>query len=208
MKPSHFKSNKAQSFGDYLLVFSKRIQTNSLFTYINFKILMPVVLAHWMHRSITSTSQLQRFLLINIQDNIFQWISLTIVLNASSKGTFYSMCRRHYFDVRSSFNVWGAVNYPLTLLTNIRTLAFYTPRNNTLGNPPGENSTQKQYFWKSPWEKRNPETILLEIPLGKIQLTRHQFPKIGGADTPQPIKFYSGMVKWKDNFFKLESCAQ
>ena len=32
MKPSHFKSNNAQSFGDYLLVFSKRIQTNSLFT--------------------------------------------------------------------------------------------------------------------------------------------------------------------------------
>ena len=46
MKPSHFKSNNAQSFGDYLLVFSKRIQTNSLFTYVNFKILMPVVLAH------------------------------------------------------------------------------------------------------------------------------------------------------------------
>ena len=155
MKPSHFKSNNAQSFGDYLLVFSKRIQTNSLFTYVNFKIFMPVVLAHWMHRSITSTSQLQRFLLINIQDNIFQWISLTFVLNASSKGTFYSMCRRHYFDVRSSFNVWGAVNYPLTLLTNIRTLAFYTPRNNTLGNPPRENSTQKQYFWKSPWGKSN-----------------------------------------------------
>ena len=108
--------------------------------------------------------------------------------------------------MRSSFNVWGSVNYPLTLLTNIRTLAFYTPKNNTLGNPPGENSTQKQYFWKSPWEKRNPETILLEIPLGKIQLTRYQFPKIGGADTPQPIKLYSGMVKWKDNFFKLESC--
>ena len=102
----------------------------------------------------------------------------------------------------------GAVNYPLTLLTNIRTLAFYTPRNNTLGNPPGENSTQKQYFGKSPWEKRNPETIPLEIPLGKIQLTMYQFPKIGGADTPQPIKLYSGMVKWKDNFFKLESCAQ
>ena len=54
MKPSHFKSNNAQSFGDYLLLFSKRIQTNSLFTYVNSKILMPVVLAHWMHRSITS----------------------------------------------------------------------------------------------------------------------------------------------------------
>ena len=34
MKPSHFKSNNAQSFSDYLLVFSKRIQTNSLFTYV------------------------------------------------------------------------------------------------------------------------------------------------------------------------------
>ena len=153
MKPSHFKSNNAQSFGDYLLVFSKRIQTNSLFTYVNFKIFMPVVLAHWMHRSITSTSQLQRFLLINIQDNIFQWISLTIVLNAtcSSKGTFYSMCRRHYFDVRSSFNVWGAVNYPLTLMTNIRTLAFYTPRNNTLGNPPGENPSDQVSISKNRW---------------------------------------------------------
>ena len=99
--------------------------------------------------------------------------------------------------MRSSFNVWGAVNYPFTLLTNIRTLAFYTPRNNTLGNPPGENSTQKQYFWKSPWEKRNLETILLEIPLGKTQLTRYQFPKIGGADTPQPIKFILGWLNGK-----------
>ena len=31
MKPSHCKSNNMQSFGDYLLVFSKEIQTNSVY---------------------------------------------------------------------------------------------------------------------------------------------------------------------------------
>ena len=59
------------------------------------------------------------------------------------------------------------------------TQKFTQHRNNTFGNPPREN------------------------PSDQVSIS-----KIGGADTPQPIKFYSGMVKWKDNFFKLESCAQ
>ena len=122
--------------------------------------------------------------------------------------------------MRSRFNVWGAVNYPLTLLTNIRTLAFYTPRNNTLGNPPGENSTQKQYFWKSNWEKRNPETILLEIPLGKIQLTRYQFPKMVELTLLNQSNFILGWLNGKtislnlshvpnssDNFCKIWSSS-